>query len=135
MRLASILLLLVIAAPALAAGRDEPPPSAANLLRRHPGPWRLPASMQRSAMRVDPETGETAELARNARAATTASLRQAAAATIRTRADGSRHAVLGAAFRSWTVVRTGEDGKLVMDCVDDLELAQKRVEAGAEVPR
>lgn len=134
MRLAPILMLLLIPAPpAFAAERAQPPASAANLLRFHPGPWRFPAAL--SAMREEPAGGETADLpAQASRAATVASLRRAAEANVRRHADGSRHAVLGAAFRSWTVVRVGADGRLVHDCVDDLDQANARVNA-SEVPR
>jgi hypothetical protein len=134
MRLSPILLLLMLAAPASAAGPAQPPASAANLLRQHPGPWRFPGSLR--AMREEPAAGEAVELpAQAARAATVASLRRAAEANIRRHADGSRHAVLGSAFRSWTVAHIAEDGRLVQDCVDDLDEANARVRAKSEVPR
>jgi hypothetical protein len=137
MRLALLLLLVVIPASALAAERTHPPASAANLLRRHPGPWRFPDARALRAMRFDPETGEVAPVPADlpARAATTAALRQRAAATVRLRADGSRQAVLGPAFRSYSVVRIGDDGKLVHECLDELEAAVKKIEADREVPR
>lgn len=136
MRLASLLLLLVIPASAFAADRAQPPASAANLLRWHPGPWRLPAATARPAMRAEPETGEAMPVFDlPARAATTASLRQRAAASIRVRPDGSRQAVLGPAFRSYSVVKIGDDGKLVHTCLDELEAAVKQVEGSREVPR
>ena len=138
MRSLSLLFLLLLALPAaaLAADRAAPPPSAANLVRYRPTAWQLPAPAMRAGMRFDPETGEAiAPASQAARGATTAALRRNAEATARTNADGSRHALLGAAFRSWTVVRIGADGRLVTDCVDDLETAAKRVEATREVPR
>ncbi len=136
MRSLPLLLLLALPASSLAAERATPPPSAANLVRYRPVAWRLPASAWRAGMRFDPESGEViAPPAHDARRATTASLRSAAEATARTNADGSRHAVLGGAFRSWTVVRIGDDGRLVTDCVGDLESAKKRVEVSKEVPR
>jgi hypothetical protein len=136
MRLASLLLLLVIPASAFAAERAQPPASAANLLRWHPGPWRMPAAAGRAAMRFEPETGEAMPAPDlPARAASTAALRQRAAASIRVRPDGSRQAVLGPAFRSYAVVRIGDDGKLVHSCLDELEAAAKQVEENHEVPR
>lgn len=137
MRLASLLLLLVIPASAPAAERAQPPASAAALLRWHPGPWRMPAAAALAALRVEPETGEPSPAFADlpARAATTASLRRQAAASIRVRPDGSRQAVLGAAYRSYSVVRIGDDGKLVHSCLDELEAAVKQVEESPEVPR
>jgi hypothetical protein len=134
MRLSPILLLLLLAAPASAIGRPQPPASAAALLRFHPGPWRLPETF--FAMREEPAGGESVELpAQAARGATVAALRRAAETSVRRNADGSRHAVLGSAFRSWTVARITEDGRLVQECVDDLDAANARVRAESEAPR
>lgn len=137
MRLTALLIILLAlpASPAFAADRIAPPASAANLLRYRPAPWHLPAAV-RMGMRLDPETGEVAELfAPESRSATVATLRRNAAATARTRADGSRHATLGAAFRSYTVVRISADGRLVSECLDDADAAKARVDATREVPR
>ena len=135
MRSLPLLLLLVIPASALATERATPPPSATNLVRYRPVAWQPPATVMRAGMRFDPETGEAIVPAvRAPRGATSAALRQDAEATVRRNADGSRHATLGSAFRSWTVVRIGEDGRLVTDCVDDLDEATRRVE-GKKVPR
>ncbi len=137
MRLTSLLLLLLIPVPALSAGHPTPTPSAQNLLRYRPGPWRPPVATARAAMRLEPEAGEAAESASlPPRAASIASLRRDAAATARTHADGSRHVVLGAAFRSWTVVHLDTQGRLVTECVDNADEAARRVEAAAKrVPR
>ena len=137
MRTLPLLLLLALPATAFAADRATPPPSAVTLVRFRPTAWRLPASAMRAGMRFDPETGEAvAPMTRPVgRGATTAALRQAASASVRIRPDGSGHAVLGTAFRSWTVVHVGADGRLVTDCVDDIDAATKRVEETREVPR
>ena len=138
MRLTSLLLLLLlIPVPALAGGNVSPTASAQNLLRYRPGPWRPPVATTSAAIRFEPESGDASEnAALPARAASTASLRRDAAATARTNADGSRHAVLGAAFRSWTVVHLDAEGRLVTECVDNAEAAARRVEAAAKrVPR
>lgn len=37
---------------------------------------------------------------------------------IESRADGSRHAVLGGAIRAWTVAHVGAGGQLQMDCAN-----------------
>ena len=136
MRCLPLILLLAFPASAFAAERATPPPSATNLVRYRRVTWQLPATSLLAGMRFDPETGEVIPLAvRSPRGATTAALRQAASASVRTNADGSKHAILGAAFRSWTVVRIGEDGRLVTDCVDDIDEATRRVQESKEVPR
>lgn len=137
MRPLLLLLLLALPATSLAADRATPPPSAVNLVRFRPAPWQLPASVMHLGLRFDPETGEAvAPMTHFAgRGATTAALRQAASASIRIRPDGSGHAVLGAAFRSWTVVHVDADGRIVTDCVDSIETATQRVEESREVPR
>jgi hypothetical protein len=53
---------------------------------------------------------------------------------VRTAADGSRHAVLGAAFRQWTVVTVEPDGRLAEDCVSSAAQAKAIVEAAAKQP-
>jgi hypothetical protein len=136
MRSLLLLLLLMIPASAFAAERTAPPPSAARIVRYHPSTWQLPAGAVRAGMRFDPESGETtSQTTHVARGATAAALKQSAEASLRTNADGSRHAVLGAAFRSWTVVRIADDGRLVTDCVKDLDEAKRRLEENREVPR
>lgn len=132
MRPMLLLLLLMLPASAFAADRAAAPPaSAANLLRYRPGPWRLPAPWASAAIRFEPEAGEAATVPAVASTGEESALRRAAEAGARTHADGSRHAVLGAAFRSWTVATTDDQGRLVHECVDDLKQAQQRVEAAA----
>lgn len=136
MRSLPLLLLLALPATAFAADRATPPPSATNVVRYRPVAWQPPVAALRAGMRFDPETGEAfVPPARDARLATRAALREQAAATVRIHPDGSGHAVLGAAFRSWTVVHIDADGRLVTDCVDNIETAMKRVEETREVPR
>ena len=130
MRSVLLMLLLLVPASAFAGAPSPPTASAANLLRHRPGPWRLPATHAPAALRFEPETGEALDIAAHAgRGATVAALRRAAAANSRRHADGSRHSVLGAAFRSWTVVSEDAQGRLVEDCVDDLDEARRRVDA------
>src|SRR6266487_4530249 len=101
MRLVLIPLLLFAVAPAWAATPSIPPPSAVNLVRLHPRAWSPPEPALRAGIRFDPETGETAaESPGFGRSATRASLRAQAEARVRMLPDGSRHAVVGAAFRS-----------------------------------
>jgi hypothetical protein len=83
----------------------------------------------RAGMRYDPETGEPA-VHEGSRAAAQV-LRARAAATVTRRADGSRHARLGNAFRSWTVATINEDGNLTQDCVSSEAEARARVDAAA----
>jgi len=129
-------LLLLAAAPVIVlAETGAPPPSAANLVRLHPGPWRLPVATH-FAMRFDPETGEPAVVAgtpgTSAVALTSdeARARALAAASVTRHADGSLHAVLGAAYRQWEVVTIGPDGQLHGDCVSSAAAARALVEAG-----
>ena len=122
-----LVLIAVLAVPASALA--SPPPSAANLVRFHPGPWRLPVQPGLSAMRFDPETGEKpAALALAPGATDAATLRARAAANVRTFADGSRHVVLNGALRSWTVATNVDDGRLVQDCVHSEADARQRIE-------
>lgn len=129
--------LLLAAAPGIALAQvDHAPPSAANLVRLHPGPWRLPVAVL-AGMRFDPENGEASVVAgapaTNAvmLAASQAEARALASRSVTRRADGSLHAVLGAAYRSYEVVTIGADGRLTEDCVSSEAEARARVEAGA----
>jgi len=117
--------LLLAAVPLIARAQEGPPPSAANVVRLHPGPWRMPIALQ-AGMRFDPETGE-ATVVQGTRGTT-----ELSAASITRRADGSRHAVLGSAFRQWMVVTTDAQGRLKQDCVSSEDEARARVEAGAK---
>jgi len=136
------LLLLLAAAPVVANAQPAAPASAANLLRLHPGPWSPPVAV-RAGMRFDPETGEATVADGSALAAASALTRSTsqaearaiAAANVRTLADGSRHAVVGSAFRSYTVVTIDADGKLTSDCVSGEAEARARVEAAAKQVR
>jgi len=130
--------LLLAVAPWIAlAQTGHAPPSAANLVRLHPGPWRMPAAVA-AGMRFEPETGEASVVegapATNAvaLARSQAEARALAAANIARHADGTRHAVLGAAFRSYEVVTIEEDGTLKQDCVSSEAEARARVEAAAQ---
>ena len=121
--------LLLVATPMTAlAQAGSPPPSAANLVRLHPGPWRMPVAFQ-GAMRAEPEDGGSAVFAGSPEAVQM--LRARAAANVKVHADGSRHAVLGAAFRSWTVATIDADGRLTQECVSSAAEAKARVDAGA----
>ena len=129
--------LLLAAAPWIALAQPgHAPPSAANLLRRHPGAWRMPGAVA-LGVRFEPETGEASVVeglpATNAvaLAPSQAEARVLAAANATRHADGSRHAVLGAAFRSYEVVTIEEDGTLHQDCVSSEAEARARVEAAA----
>jgi len=137
------LLLLLAAAPAVAATQaTHAPASAANLLRFHPGPWSPPVAL-RAGMRFDPENGEAtvadgsalAASSAQARSITQAEARRIAAANVRTNADGSRHAFVGSAFRSYVVVSIGDDGRLTQDCVSSETQAQARVDAARKQVR
>jgi hypothetical protein len=130
-------LLILAAAPWIALAQTGPaPPSAANLVRLHPGPWRMPAAVA-MGVRFDPETGEATVVpgvkSTNAAmpATSQAEARARAARSVTRHADGSLHAVLGAAFRSYEVVTIGADGRLTEDCVSSEAQARARVEAGA----
>ncbi len=132
MRLVLSCLILLAAAPAWAGNPASPPPSATNLLRLHAGPWRLPAPSAPSALRFEPETGEAAaELAPNAPKGAASTLRARAEASVRTLADGSRHAVTGGALRAWTVATIDAQGRLVQDCVHGEAEARQRIELAA----
>ena len=79
-----------------------------------------------------PETGELpAPPAPDARVPG-ASARARAESQVRTAADGSRHAVLGGAIRSWTVATIDDQGRLLQDCVKSQTEAQKRIDATAK---
>ena len=121
-------LLLAIAPVIALAQAGETPPSAANVVRLHPGPWRMPATLQ-AGLRFEPETGEPA-VVEGARGTSELSLATQANAT--RHADGSRHAVLGSAFRSWTVVTIDGEGRLTQDCVSSEAEAKARVDAAAK---
>jgi hypothetical protein len=127
---------LLLAAPVIAlAQAGVPQPSAANLVRLHPGPWRLPARSH-AALRFEPETGEPAVVVgmpgTGALHTDQARARAIAAQNVSRHADGSLHAELGAAFRSWTVVTIEPDGRLEQDCVSSAAEAKARVEASAK---
>ena len=137
MRLILACCLLIAALPMIAiADPVNPPPSAANVLRWHPAPWAFPAAVS-AALRVEPETGEAAT---PQRAAGLASLRPQAeveararaAASVRIAPDGSGHAVLGSAFRSYAVVTIDDRGRLTEDCVSSVAKAQAIVDAAAK---
>jgi len=140
MRLIVTCCLLFASVSALANARaSAAPESAANLVRLHPGPWRLPVPVV-PAIRFEPETAApstpedvtrgSAEAASLARAQ--ADARARAAASVRTSADGSRHAVVGTAFRHWSVATIDQAGRLHEDCVDSDMKAQALVEAAAK---
>jgi hypothetical protein len=129
--------LLLAAAPLIALAQSgTAPPSATNLVRLHPGPWRMPVAVV-AGMRFEPETGEASVVegvpSTNAvmPAPSQAEARVLAAQNVTRHADGSRHAVLGAAFRSYEVVTIDADGRLTQDCVSSEAEARARVEAGA----
>ena len=130
-------LLLFVAVPLIALAQTaQAPPSAANVVRLHPGPWRMPAAVS-MGVRFEPENGEATVVegtpSTNAvmLARSQAQARVLAAQNITRHADGSRHAVVGAAFRSYEVVTIDADGNLTQDCVPTEAEARARVEAGA----
>jgi hypothetical protein len=129
--------LLLAAAPWIALAQPgQAPASAANLVRLHPGPWRMPVAVV-AGMRFEPENGEVSVVegvpGTNAvmLAPSQAEARVLAAENATRHADGSRHAVLGAAFRAYEVVTIGADGRLTSNCVSSEAEARARVEAGA----
>ena len=137
MRTIALSFLLFFAAPFIALAQvDHVPPSAANLVRLHPGPWRMPTAIA-MGVRFEPETGEATVAegtpGTNAvmRARSQAEARVIAAQNVTRHADGSRHAVLGGAFQSYEVVSIDADGRLTEDCVSTEAAARARVEAGA----
>jgi hypothetical protein len=137
--LTSFLLLAVAPVIAVAQAPPEPaaaPPSATRLVRFHPVAWQPPVAL-RAGMRFEPENGEapvvegsrgTSELAL---APSQARARAIAAANVTRHADGSRHAVVGGAFRMWTVATIDADGRLTQDCVSSDAEARARVEAAS----
>jgi hypothetical protein len=92
----------------------------------------------RTAMRFDPETGEATVVEAPGsgdaalRTPSQAEARRLAAANVELRADGSQHAVVGSAFRSWTVATIDEHGRLKQDCVSSEAEAKARVDAAAK---
>jgi hypothetical protein len=127
-----LFLCLLAAAAANAAANPPAPSSAANLVRLHPGPWRLPARAALAGIRFEPESGETSkELSGGAFSADDAALRARAEASVRLMPDGSRHAVLGGALRRWTVATIDDQGRLVQDCVHSEAEARRIIEAAA----
>ena len=132
--LACCLLLATLPVAAIAHPVNAPA-SAANVLRWHPGPWRFPATAS-AGLRVEPETGEAATPARAAsltslRPQAEVEARARAAASVRIAADGSGHAVLGSAFRSYAVVTIDDQGQLIEDCVSSMAKAQAIVDAAS----
>jgi hypothetical protein len=130
------LLLLLACAPLIAlAATPGAPPSAANLVRWRPAPWRMPAPAA-AAMRFDPETGEAvaspSSRAMSAMATSRAEARRLAATSVRTSADGSRHAILGPGFGMWMVATIDDRGRLTQDCVSSQHAAEARVDAAAK---
>ena len=121
-------LLILAAAPAAAT-----PPSSANLLKLHPGPWRPPVALQ-AGMRFEIDSGDPAAVASSPDPLATfqARARAQAAASITVRSDGSRHAVVGTAFRSYTLATIDDQGRLTTDCVSSATEARARVDAAAK---
>jgi hypothetical protein len=108
-------LLILAAAPLIALAQTGPAPrSAANLVRLHPGPWRMPAAVA-MGVRFDPETGEATVVP--GVKSTNAVMLATSQAEARLLAERSvtRHA----------------DGRLTEDCVSSEAQARARVEAGA----
>lgn len=128
MRLLCTLALLALPVTAFAEGAPTTPHSAAILLRLHPAPWRPPggAAVATAGMRYEPDASGAAPLVAPA---TGTYARAQAEAGVRVSADGTRHAVLAGAIRSYTVVRIDESGRLVGDCVDSEAEAVRRVRA------
>ena len=95
---------LLLAATPLLALAQQAPPSAANLVKLHPGPWQMAAPIM-AGMRFDPENGEasvvegTPGTSALVLARSQAEARALAAQNVTRHADGSRHAILGSAFR------------------------------------
>lgn len=124
------LFVVFAAAPARAGLPPTPPPSAANLVRLHPGPWSFPTAPVIAGIRFEPETGEAAPELTNPGAKQPGNFTRARAeASVRTLPDGSRHAVLNGAIRSWAVATLDEQGRLTQDCVHSEAEARQRVEA------
>lgn len=110
---------------ASAGAAATPPHSAVNLVRLHPGPWRFPAAARATGLRSDPEDGSDGAL--RAFTLRDPELRARAEAGVRIAPDGSRHAVVGAALRSWTVASIDAEGRLVTDCVHGNDATLERV--------
>ena len=130
MRPCLLCLCLLAVAPVRAASPTPAPSSAVNLVRLHPGPWRLPAHATLAGMRYEPESGEApGDDAATAFAGGEAALRARAEASVRTLPDGSQHAVLNGALRHWTVATIDDQGRLVQNCVHSETEARHVVEA------
>jgi hypothetical protein len=131
----------LVASVATAATPCAAPPSAALLLRAHPGAWRLPARPATFAagMRVEPENGAPAEAYAPAHAdaagSVESSARARAAASIRVGPDGTAHAILGDAFRAYTVVSIDAAGRVVQTCVHSRAEAERLVRAAPAVTK
>ena len=83
-------------------------------------------------MRFDPESGEAAAaVSTSAAAARDAELRADAESRVRLLPDGSRHAVLNGALRSWTVATIDDQGRLIQDCVHSEAEARQRIQSAA----
>jgi hypothetical protein len=95
--------------------------------------WRPPARVALAAgIRFEPEGGAAAPTATDF-ASIAAARRQALDnVPIRTRADGSRYAVIGGLIRAYAVARVGSDGRLVQECVHSEAQAIQRVAGGAK---
>ena len=123
-------LCLLAAVSARAGAPVTPSMSSANVLRLHPGPWQFPAAgVTPTAVRFEPETGEAPSDDAGAFKHLGASLRTRAETNVRVLPDGSRHAVLNGALRSWTVATIDDQGRLVQDCVAGDAAARQRIEA------
>lgn len=128
---------LLLAATPLLALAQPAPPSAANLVKLHPGPWQM-ASPIVAGMRFDPENGEasvvegTPGTSALALAHSQAEARALAAQNVTRHADGSRHAIVGSAFRMWTVATIDDQGRLREDCVSSETEVRAIVEAAAQ---
>ena len=127
---------LLLAVTPLLALAQQAPPSAANLVKLHPGPWQIAAPIV-AGMRFDPETGEASVVEGTpgtsglALARSQAEARALAAQNVTRHADGSRHAVVGGAFRMWTVATIDDQGALTQDCVSSEAEVRSLVEAAA----
>ena len=129
LRLVLLCLCLVTAAIVSGATPAPAPSSVHYLVRVHPGPWRPPSRVALAAMRFDPESGEVAAVPGGEPPAGEAALRARAEASVRRAPDGSLHAVLGGAFRRWTVATIDDRGRLFEDCLPSEAAARQRVEA------
>ena len=128
---------LHLAVTPLLALAQPAPPSAANLVKLHPGPWQM-ATPIAAGMRFDPETGEasvvegTPGTSALALARSQAEARALAAQNVTRHADGSRPAIVGGAFRMWTVATIDDHGQLTQDCVSSEAQVRSIVEGAAK---